>query len=206
MENQVKIVNGIEYEITKLIAKGKGGFTYLAKADDTEAVLKQIHYEPCAYYQFEDNKLNSELRDYETLSDIGIPMPKLLSYNQEDQLLIKEFIPGDNLAQLIADNRLNDNHITQLFNMCKRLYPKNLNIDYFPTNFIEWQGILYYVDYECSQYSDEWNFENWGIWFLANQKGMASFLKNGNHSSLIEDGKPIESGFDDLVNQWLLLK
>jgi len=203
MENQVKVVNGIEYEVIKLIAKGKGGYTYLVKTDDTEVILKQIHYEPCDYYCFEENKLCSELRDYEILYDLGIPMPKLLSYDKEEQLLIKEFLPGDNLAQLIADNRLYDNHIAQLFNMCNILYPKNLNIDYFPTNFIEWQGILYYVDYECSQYSDEWNFENWGIWFLANQKGMVSFLADGNHASIIKDGKPIKRGFEDIVERWL---
>ena len=43
------------------------------------------------------------------------------------------------------------------------LYPSGLNIDYYPTNFIPENGLLYYIDYECNQYSDEWNFENWGI-------------------------------------------
>ena len=38
-----------------------------------------------------------------------------------------------------------------------------LNIDYFPTNFVVKDNLIYYVDYECNQYMDEWNFENWGI-------------------------------------------
>jgi len=206
MENQVKIVNGIEYEITTLIAKGKGGFTYLAKSDAVEVIVKQIHYEPCDYYKFEDNKLNSELRDYETLSNLGLTIPKLLHFDQEEQFLVKEFIPGDTLAKIAADKRITDSHITQIFDMCKVLYQNQLNIDYFPTNFIERHGLLYYVDYECSEYSDEWNFENWGIWFLANHNGMSSYLADGNHKSIIEDGKPIKRGFEDLVNQWLLLK
>lgn len=37
------------------------------------------------------------------------------------------------------------------------------NIDYFPTNFILQNGVLYYVDYECNDYMEEWNFENWGM-------------------------------------------
>ena len=206
MEGQTIIADGVAYSIIKVIAKGKGGYTYLAKADDdAPVIIKKIHYEPCDYYQFEENKLNGELRDYETLCNLGIPMPKLLFYNQDEQFLIKEYIPGDNLAKLIADKCINDGHIIQLFNMCNKLYPNNLNIDYFPTNFIEWQNTLYYVDYECSQYSDEWNFENWGIWFLANQKGMASFIKDGNHASLIEDGKPIKRGFEDTIRKWLRL-
>ena len=24
-------------------------------------------------------------------------------------------------------------------------------------------GLLWYVDYECNEYMDEWNFENWGV-------------------------------------------
>ncbi len=38
-----------------------------------------------------------------------------------------------------------------------------LNIDYFPTNFVVRDGLLWYVDYECNGYMDDWSFENWGI-------------------------------------------
>jgi hypothetical protein len=38
-----------------------------------------------------------------------------------------------------------------------------LNIDYFPSNFIDSHGKLYYIDYECNAYMDEWSFDNWGI-------------------------------------------
>lgn len=34
-------------------------------------VLKQIHYEPCGYYQFE-NKIELETNDYHKLKRIGI--------------------------------------------------------------------------------------------------------------------------------------
>ena len=47
--------------------------------------------------------------------------------------------------------------------MCKILYPKGINIDYFPTNFVVENGKIYYIDYECNNYMDKWNFENWGI-------------------------------------------
>ena len=203
MIGQTVAANGAVFEIIKLLVKGKGGCNYLAKSGDTFVVVKQIHYEPCDYYQFEDNKLNSELRDYQTLSNIGVPMPKLLFHNQEQQLLIKEYLSGDTLAQIVADKKLGDHHVKQIFEMCGKLYPYNLNIDYFPTNFMEREGRLCYVDYECSRYSDEWNFENWGIWFLANQAGMASFVNNGDHSSLLENGKPIRKGFEDTVKRWL---
>jgi tRNA A-37 threonylcarbamoyl transferase component Bud32 len=203
MENRIITVNGDSYEIIKLLAKGKGGYNYLAKINDTPVVVKQIHYEHCDYYRFEKDKLNCELRDYKTLFDIGIPMPRLIDYCQEKQVLIKEYIAGDTLAELVIKNEIETAHILQIFEMCKRLYPNHLNIDYFPTNFMEHQGGLCYVDYECSPYSDEWNFENWGIYFLANREGMIKLLSDGDDSSLIKDGKPIKDGFDDVVVEWI---
>jgi len=203
---QIIIADKKPYEIIKLLGKGKGGYSYLAKANDVFVVLKKIHYEPCDYFQFENNKLNSELRDYKTLFDIGIPIPKLLFFNQSEQYLIKEYIEGDTLAKVVAKNQMTQNYIIQLFSMCKKLYPHNLNIDYFPTNFIVWDGLLYYIDYECSNYSDEWNFENWGIYFLANSQGMADFLETNNYESLLVNGKPITNAFEAVVKQWILLK
>ena len=60
-------VNGIEYEMIRLLGKGKGGYSWLVERDGRQYVLKQIHHEPCDYYQFGD-KLQSELRDYARLS------------------------------------------------------------------------------------------------------------------------------------------
>lgn len=55
----------------------------------------------------------------------------------------------------------------KVFSFCaksyKLLYANNTNIDYFPTNFVVQNETLYYIDYECNDYMEEWNFENWGI-------------------------------------------
>jgi len=203
MEKLIYTADDDVYEVIKLIAKGKGGYNYLAKSNGREVVVKQIHYEPCDYFRFEENKLSSELRDYRTLSALGIPMPKLLYLNQEKQFLIKEYITGDTLAKIVAENRFDESYIAQILNMCDRLYLNGLNIDYFPTNFMEQRGKLYYVDYECSRYSNEWNFENWGIYFLANQKGMKAYVDKGDYSLLFENGKPIKTGFTETVDRWL---
>ena len=42
--------NGKEFEVIKLLGKGKGGYSYLVTDGDKEYVLKQIHHEPCSYY------------------------------------------------------------------------------------------------------------------------------------------------------------
>ncbi len=70
-------VNGKEYKIIKLLGKGKGGYSYLAEKDGVQYVLKQIHHEPCAYYQF-GNKIEAEINDYARLKRIGIRIPTMI--------------------------------------------------------------------------------------------------------------------------------
>lgn len=45
-------VNDKEYKIVQLPVKGKGGYSYLAERDGKRHVPKQIHHEPCSYWQF----------------------------------------------------------------------------------------------------------------------------------------------------------
>ena len=163
MENpKILTVNGAEYNIIKLLGKGKGGYSYLAERNGRTFVLKQIHHEPCDYYTF-GNKIESELRDYEKLSQIGIKMPKMIDIDIQNERILKEFIDGETIMTLVERGEMKQTYIDQVQDMCALLYPAGLNIDYYPTNFIPQNDILYYIDYECNQYSDEWNFENWGI-------------------------------------------
>ena len=162
MSPQKMTINGTEYEIIKLLGKGKGGYSYLAVREGEKYVLKQIHHEPCDYYTF-GNKIESELRDYNTLKNLGIRMPKMLDIDIENERILKEYIDGDTVFDIVARGEMRDEYIAQVKEMCSLLYPVGLNIDYYPTNFIPENGLIYYIDYECNQYSDEWNFENWGI-------------------------------------------
>lgn len=154
-------INGKEFEVLKLLGKGKGGYSYLVTDGNEQYVLKQIHHEPCDYYTFGD-KLASELRDYERLSQIGIPMPRLLEVDHIQERLLKEYIDGDTINVLVKDNRMVPEYLRQMHTMCQKLYAAGINIDYYPTNFVVQDGILYYIDFECNPYCDQWNFENWG--------------------------------------------
>lgn len=154
-------VNGKDYGVITLLGKGKGGYSYLVTDGNIRFVLKQIHHEPCDYYQF-GNKLESELRDYATLSKVGIPMPKLLDVDHAQERILKEYIDGPTIAALVESGGMKETYLGQVKDMCGLLYSNGLNIDYYPTNFVVEQDRLYYVDYECNPYSDQWNFENWG--------------------------------------------
>ena len=172
---QTITVNEKEFEIIKLLGKGKGGYSYLVTDARTKYVVKKIHYEPCSYYQF-GNKLESELKDYEKLKNIGIQMPKMLDFDDEREHILKEYIDGETVFDMVKEEKDISALLEQVKEMCKKLYSANTNIDYFPTNFIAQEGILYYIDYECNNYMEEWDFENWGILFWSKTKEFLAYL------------------------------
>lgn len=155
-------VNEKEYEIVKLLGKGKGGYSYLASDGAGQYVLKQIHHEPCDYYQF-GNKMEAEINDYERLKKIGIRIPEMLDVDRERERILKEYIEGDTIYDLVKRDKMEAVYMEQIKDMCVLLYAAGTNIDYFPTNFVVQNEKIYYIDFECNDYMAEWNFENWGI-------------------------------------------
>lgn len=169
-------VNGKQYAVIKLLGKGKGGYSYLALDGDRKVVLKQIHHEPCDYYSF-GNKIEAEMNDYKRLRRIGIPMPALIDVDVSQERIVKEYIDGQTVFDMVLNDSLPSYCIEQVRKMCSLLYPANTNIDYFPTNFVLQDGILYYIDYECNDYMSEWNFENWGIRYWSKTPEFMSYVK-----------------------------
>lgn len=169
-------VNGNYYKVLRLLGHGKGGYSYLVTDGKTEYVLKQIHHEPCDYYQFGD-KFQSELNDYRCLSEIGIPMPKLIDADVAQERILKEYICGDTVDTLVKTDRMHQEYYTQIQEMCRKLYVSGMNIDYYPTNFVVQDGVLYYIDFECNRYMEQWNFENWGYkYWWKSPEFLASFV------------------------------
>ena len=155
-------VNEKEYEILRLLGKGKGGYSYLASNGTQKYVLKQIHHEPCDYYQFGD-KIAAEVHDYHRLREIGIKIPAMIDVDIKNERILKEFVDGETIYELILQDKMVPDYVGQLRGMCVLLYAAHINIDYFPTNFVVQNGEIYYIDFECNEYMSEWNFENWGI-------------------------------------------
>lgn len=172
-------VCGKDYQVLKLLGHGKGGYSYLVTDGAGEYVLKQIHHEPCAYYTFGD-KLQSELRDYERLRAIDIPMPQMLAVDIEKERILKEYVPGDTIFDLVLRDEMKPEYMDQMRAMCEKLYPANTNIDYFPTNFIVRDGFICYVDYECNDYMQQWDFENWGIRYWSKTAEFLQYLEEQN--------------------------
>lgn len=176
MTHEIMTVNNKSFSILRLLGKGKGGYSYLAAHEGELFVLKQIHHEPCDYYQFGD-KLQAELNDYKRLQKTGIRIPKLIDWDLENERILKEYIDGDTIFELIRQDKMRPEYLKQVQEMCHLVYSAGLNIDYFPTNFVVQDERLYYIDFECNSYMEEWNFENWGIKYWSKTPEFLEHLK-----------------------------
>ena len=174
MENTL-FVNENNSRILKLLGHGKGGYSYLAERNNQKVVLKQIHHEPCDYYTF-GNKIEAERHDYERLMNAGIRIPKMLAIDIDTERIVKEYIDGDTIFDLIKSNVSVILYMEQVREMAVQAKSSGLNIDYFPTNFVVQNELLYYIDYECNNYMDEWNFENWGIKYWSRTPEFEEYL------------------------------
>ena len=170
-------VCGKSYRILRLLGHGKGGYSYLAEGDGQQVVVKQIHHEPCDYYAF-GNKIEAEQRDYKRLQAAGIRMPQMLAIDPEAERIVKEYIEGPTIFEQIKNGTPAAPYLAQVRDMAAKAKAVGLNIDYFPTNFVVRDGLIWYVDYECNEYMDEWSFENWGIRYWKRTPEFEAYLKD----------------------------
>ncbi len=174
--DEILTVCSKKYRIIKLLGHGKGGYSYLAETDGIQVVLKQIHHEPCDYYTF-GNKIEAECHDYERLKSAGIRIPEMLAVDRDAERIIKEYIAGNSIFDYVRDGIPTGPYLEQVREMASKAKAAGLNIDYFPTNFIVQNGLIWYVDYECNSYMDEWSFENWGIRYWTRTPEFEHYLK-----------------------------
>ena len=155
-------MNETQYRILRLLGKGKGGYSYLAEREGQQVVVKQIHHEPCDYYAF-GNKIEAELRDYERLQKAGIRIPGMQAIDRNAERIVKDYIEGPTVMDLVQSGASVEPYLTLVRDMAAKAMAAGLNIDYYPTIFVVQEGLLWYVDYECNDYSEQWDFEHWGI-------------------------------------------
>ena len=154
-------VNNNDYHIIRLLGKGKGGYSYLVQKNSQFYVLKQIHHEPCDYYSF-GNKIEAEYNDYNRLINTKLSVPRMIDIDFGNERILKEYIEGPDIATLVKKKLMKENYYSQIEEMAQMLKEQNLNIDYYPANFIVQNDKLYYIDYECNSFMEQYSYHTWG--------------------------------------------
>ena len=100
-----------------------------------------------------------------------------LDIDIENERVLKEYIDGASIYDLVKSGAMKDSYLLQMKEMATAVYAAGLNIDYFPTNFIVQDDLLFYIDYECNDYMDEWNFENWGVKYWSKTQEFMDYME-----------------------------
>ena len=122
------------------------------------------------------NKIEAERNDYQQLKKAGIRIPEMFEIDIENERIVKEYIDGDTIFDRVKRGEGVDAYLPQVREMALLAKAAGLNIDYFPTNFVVQNGLLWYIDYECNGYMDEWSFENWGMKYWSRTPEFEEYL------------------------------
>ena len=95
--------------------------------------------------------------------------------------LLKDIILSAKGKGLIRASASED-YLEQLKEMTDKAKAAGLNIDYFPTNFIVNNDTLWYIDYECNDYMEEWDLEHWGIKYWSDTEEFRKYLKENGYA------------------------
>ena len=163
IDNYIYIL-GNRYRVKKMRGKGKGGYSFLIEDDEKrEYTLKCFHHERVDYYTFSSSKVDLELDAYCFLHKNGVPIPRLLYWDRDREIILKEYIPGDTALYRITEKEDLSYLFPRLYKLQNAMKEKGVNLDWYPSNFVEHKDTLYYIDYEISPYEEKWSFENWGV-------------------------------------------
>ena len=102
----------------------------------------------------------------------------MLDIDIENERIVKEYIDGDTIFNLVKNGESVEIFLPQVKEMADLAKAAGLNIDYFPTNFVVQDGLLWYIDYECNKYMEEWSFENWGVKYWSRTPEFEEYLRN----------------------------
>ena len=80
------------------------------------------------------------------------------------------------LLELVRDGASVAPYLPQVHDMTAKTKAARLNIDWFPTIFVVRDGLIWYVDYECNEYMDEWGFEKWGVRYWSRTPEFEAYL------------------------------
>ena len=202
LQDATLLLDGIPYACVGELGRGKSAISWRYQRQQShptlpqELVLKRYcptGYETVPFAQI----LEFELCSYLRLGQSGIAHPQLIGYSEEHYCLAKEYIAGELIVDIQQREGLDDRHFRAMLAMAATLKQAGWHVDFFPTNFVLNDRGLHYIDYEAHPYSEEWNFQNWGIFYWLNREGMAAYLASGDVAHINQPGqpKPLEQPF-----------
>ena len=84
--------------------------------------------------------------------------------------MLKEYIEGETALERVERGEDLSSYFPTLSYFQREMKERSVNLDWYPSNFIDYNNALYYIDYEISPYDEKWSFENWGVHYWKKNK------------------------------------
>ncbi|KFI58329.1 protein kinase [Bifidobacterium cuniculi] len=170
-------VNARQFDVVKLLGRGEHSYTFLVCAHNAphrRYALKQMCYTPGVLHRVGEH-VQSDIRDYRRLCELGVRVPTMMDVDMEAERILKQYVEGPTVYELIMADQMEDTYLEQVRQMARQLAKRHIDIDYFPANFAVEGGRLYYVDFQCREYTDERNFENYGLLYWSKSEKLLDY-------------------------------
>lgn len=104
--------------------------------------------------------LSVYLSNKKVLKKNKVKMPRILKKDRQGLMVLEEYIPGESLVKVIAENRLSDLYYTELFRVYRQNRFAGIAISYKPEHFIYYKKWFYYLGDFVGNFKQEIVFES----------------------------------------------
>ena len=148
--------------------------SFIATCKNEKFLLRTFNYTP------EDGQ---ELEYSLTrIKSSGISAPKLIKFDRKNGFALLEYIEGENMAEYISKNELNDDIYKQLFDNAYMAKIVKATLKYEPDRWLLSNGKLYYVYPHILEYNEEKDLVKKYIRLWFNTKELEKYLLEKGYS------------------------
>lgn len=149
-----RIIKRYEYILENLLFEDENMKLYLARRKDRLLSFRE--------YLNESTYL-SDLDKYRRLQKAGINVPKLIGFDRQLLILIFERFFEPTALEVLEKEDLKEIYFRQLFSIYRFCRFSQIEINYFPHNFILKGMTLYYIGDDIFEADPKINLENYGL-------------------------------------------
>lgn len=139
------------------------------------------------------NDFNVYVKHKKYLKQNRIEMSKIKKLDKKRLLILEEFIDGEILTKIIAENKFNEKLYEELFRVFRNNRFAKISLDYKPNNFILKGKYFYYINENVFVYNERNSFEKTDdILLWVNSKNQKDYVEKNGYK--YEDRKILSGG------------
>lgn len=148
-----------DYTIIRILSNHPDYHLYIATANNQMHTIRE--------YKLKEN-FDEASKNIKLLNRMDVNVPVLEAINDEEYIIIREYIQGSSACDLLLSGQLRKVHLELIRDMAIDFEKSGLSLDYFPSNFIVNGNDIVYIGTQIFVKNDENCFDKKGADFFLN--------------------------------------